>query len=251
MKTVLFQSCGHCWVFQICWHIECSTFIASSFRIWNNSAGILSPPLNLFVVMLPKAHLTSHSRMSGCSWVITPTPTWLSGPSNSFFAQFFCVFLPPLLNILCFSLVHTVSFLCCAHLCMKCSLGISNYLEEIASLSLSNVFLYFFALITEEGFLSSTYYSLKLCIQMTCYVPPNDLPSQTIPIVLSPYSVPASLLFSDLSQHIHLLRATAPALSASQDHFSSDTYMAHCFLASYIYLLTLGIFSGIITENFA
>ena len=21
-----FQSCGHCWVFQICWHIECSTF---------------------------------------------------------------------------------------------------------------------------------------------------------------------------------------------------------------------------------
>ena len=24
-KTDLFQSCGHCWVFQICWHIECST----------------------------------------------------------------------------------------------------------------------------------------------------------------------------------------------------------------------------------
>ena len=23
MKTDLFQSCGHCWVFQICWHIEC------------------------------------------------------------------------------------------------------------------------------------------------------------------------------------------------------------------------------------
>ena len=22
MKTGLFQSCGHCWVFQICWHIE-------------------------------------------------------------------------------------------------------------------------------------------------------------------------------------------------------------------------------------
>ena len=28
----LFQSCSHCWVFQICWHIECSTFRASSFR---------------------------------------------------------------------------------------------------------------------------------------------------------------------------------------------------------------------------
>ena len=62
----LFQSCGHCWVFQICWHIECITFTASSFRIWNSSTGIPSPPLALFVVILPKAHLTSHSRMSGC-----------------------------------------------------------------------------------------------------------------------------------------------------------------------------------------
>ena len=67
----LFQSCGHCWVFQIGWHIECITFTASSFRIWNSLTGILSPPLALFVVMLPKAHLTSHSRMSGFRWVIT------------------------------------------------------------------------------------------------------------------------------------------------------------------------------------
>ena len=77
MKTDLFQSCGHCWVFQMCWHIECSTFTASSFRIWNSSTGIPSPPLALFVVMLPKAHLISHSRMSGSRWVITPS--WLSG----------------------------------------------------------------------------------------------------------------------------------------------------------------------------
>ena len=73
MKTDLFQSCGHCWVFQIGWHIECSTFTASPFRIWNSSTGIPSPPLALFVVMLPKAHLTSHSRMSGSRWVITPS----------------------------------------------------------------------------------------------------------------------------------------------------------------------------------
>ena len=45
-------SYGHCWVFQMCWHIECSTFTASSFRIWNSSAGIPSPPLALFIVML-------------------------------------------------------------------------------------------------------------------------------------------------------------------------------------------------------
>ena len=76
MKTDLLQSCGHCWVFHICWHIEWSSFTASSFRIWNSSTGILSPPLALFVVMLLKAHLTSHSRMSGSRWVITPS--WLS-----------------------------------------------------------------------------------------------------------------------------------------------------------------------------
>ena len=52
MKTDLFQSCGHCWVFQICWHIECRTFTASSFRIWNSSSGIPSPLLALFIVML-------------------------------------------------------------------------------------------------------------------------------------------------------------------------------------------------------
>ena len=70
MKTDLFQSCGHCWVFQICWHIEHSTFTAPSFRIWNSSTGIPSPVLTLFIVMLPKAHLTSHSRMSGSSWCL-------------------------------------------------------------------------------------------------------------------------------------------------------------------------------------
>ena len=65
MKPDLFQSCGHCWVFQICWHIECSTFTALFFRIWKSSTGIPSPPLALFIVMLPKAYLTSLSTTSG------------------------------------------------------------------------------------------------------------------------------------------------------------------------------------------
>ena len=68
--------------FQISWHIECSTFTASSFRIWNSSAGIPSPPLALLVVTLPKAHLTSHSRTSGSRWVIKPS--WLSGSLRPF-----------------------------------------------------------------------------------------------------------------------------------------------------------------------
>ena len=82
MKSDLFQSCGHCWVFQICWHIECCTFTASSFRIWKSSTGIPSPPLTLYVVMLSKAHLTSHFRMSGSRWVITAS--WLSWSWRSF-----------------------------------------------------------------------------------------------------------------------------------------------------------------------
>ena len=41
MKMDLFQSCGHCWVFQICWHIECSTFTSWSFKIWKSSPGII------------------------------------------------------------------------------------------------------------------------------------------------------------------------------------------------------------------
>ena len=77
MKTDLFQSYGHCWVFLICWHIECNTFTAPSFRIWNSSTGIPSRPLALFIVMLPKVHLTSYSMMSGSRWVITPL--WLTG----------------------------------------------------------------------------------------------------------------------------------------------------------------------------
>ena len=87
MKTDHLQSCGHSWVFQICWHIECSTFTASSLRIWNSSTGIPSPPLALFIVMLPKAHLTSLSRVSGCRWARHHhgyiAPSWLYGAWRS------------------------------------------------------------------------------------------------------------------------------------------------------------------------
>ena len=76
-------------IFQICWHIECRTFTASSFRIRNSSTGILSPPLDLFLVMLPKAHLTSHSRMAGSRWVITPL--WLSGSWRYFCIVLLCI----------------------------------------------------------------------------------------------------------------------------------------------------------------
>ena len=113
--------------------------------------------------MLSKAYLTSHSRMFGSRWVITPSR--LSGSWRSFLYSS-SVFLRPLLHICCFCYIHTISVLFWAHLCMKCSRGISHFLEEISSLSHFIVFLYFIALITEEGFLISPWYSLELCIQM-------------------------------------------------------------------------------------
>ena len=82
MKTDLFQSCSHCWIFQVWWHIECSTFTASSIRILNSSTGSPSPPLALFIVILLKALLTSHFRMSGSRWMTTPS--WLSGSWRCF-----------------------------------------------------------------------------------------------------------------------------------------------------------------------
>ena len=49
-------------------------------------------------------------------------------------------------------------------------LDIYNFLDEIFSLSHSVAFYYFFALITEEGFLISLFSSLELCIQMSIYL---------------------------------------------------------------------------------
>ena len=75
MKTDLFQSCGHCWVFQICWYIECSTFRASSFRVWNSATVILSPPLALFLTSKPSktplSFLSSKKKFKWefCIWI--------------------------------------------------------------------------------------------------------------------------------------------------------------------------------------
>ena len=92
-------------------------------------------------------------------WVIIPS--WLSWSWRSFLysssvysCHFFLISSASVRSITIFVLYR-------AHLCMKCSLGISNFLEEISSLSHSVVFLYFFALIAEEVFLISSCYSLR------------------------------------------------------------------------------------------
>ena len=99
--TALLRDWNENWPFPVLWpvlsfqihcHTEWSTLTASSFRNLNNSAGIPSPPLAWFVVVLPKAHLTSHSRMSGSRWVITPL--WLSRSLRPFLyssVYFLCI----------------------------------------------------------------------------------------------------------------------------------------------------------------
>ena len=122
-----------------------------------------SPPPTLFVVMLSKAHLISHSRLSGSRW-------WSHRRDYLGREDRFCTVLLCILAISSsYLLLLLGSYHFCpyrAHLCMKCSFGISGFLEEIPSLSHSVVFLYFFALIAEEGFLVSFCCSLELCIQM-------------------------------------------------------------------------------------
>ena len=49
---------------------------------------------------------------------------------HSFLVPYFCVFLPLLFNFLCFCQVLAISAPYCAHLCMKCSVGISNFLNR-------------------------------------------------------------------------------------------------------------------------
>ena len=98
------------WAIQICWHVEYSTLTASSFKIWDISAEIPSPSLALFLLILPKSHLTSLSRMSNSRWVTTAL--WLSGSLRSFlYSSSVLYILPPLLNIFCFCYVHTFLFL--------------------------------------------------------------------------------------------------------------------------------------------
>ena len=163
MKTDLFQSCGQCWVFQMWWHNECSTFTASPFRIWNSSTGIPSCPLALFVVMLPR-------------------PTWLHIPGCLALGEWslHCDYPGREDHFLYSSSVYSCHLFLISSASVE-SIPFLSFIEPIFAwnvplvsliflkrslVSHSVLFLYFFALITEEGFLISPCCSLELCIQM-------------------------------------------------------------------------------------
>ena len=162
MKTDLFQSCSQCGAFQICWHTECSTFTASSFRIWNSSTGIPSPPLALLIVILSKAHLTSHSRMPGSRWVITPP--WLSGSWGSLLyssSVYYCH-----LFLISSASVRSLPFLSFIETIFALNVPLVSLIFLKRPIVFATVFLCFLALMTVKGFLIFPGYSLELCIQI-------------------------------------------------------------------------------------
>ena len=105
---------------------------------------------------------------------------------------------------------------------MKCSLGISNFLEEISHLSHSVVFLYFFALIAEEGFVNSSCYSLELCIQMF------------ISFLFS-----FAFCFSSLDPAHTLILSATPRLETAEERIQDCLDPYHILLPDYITFVCL------------
>ena len=73
MKTDLFQSCGHSCVFQICCHIECSTFTASNavleYNLKNDrkiSVHFQGKPFNITVIQAYAP--TSNAKAAEVEW---------------------------------------------------------------------------------------------------------------------------------------------------------------------------------------
>ena len=123
-----------------------------------------SPPLALFVVMLlPKAHLTLHSRMSGSRWV--SAPSWLSGSWRSFlYSSVYSCYLFLISSVS----VRSMPFLSLIVPIVAWNVPLVSpiFLKRSVVFPIPIVVLYFFALITEEGFLISPCSSLELYIQM-------------------------------------------------------------------------------------
>ena len=101
--------------------------------------------------------------MSGSRWVIIPSWLFESWRSYLYSSSVYSCHL----FLISSASVRSILFLSFTVPIFAWNIfGISNFLEENSSLSHSIVFLYFFALTTEEGFLISPCYSLEVCIQM-------------------------------------------------------------------------------------
>ena len=85
------------WPFPVLWPLQSfpnlvywvQHFNSNVFRILNRSAGIPSPTVILYIVMLPKAHLTTSSRMSNSRWLTASL--WLSESLRLFCIALLCI----------------------------------------------------------------------------------------------------------------------------------------------------------------
>ena len=82
MKTDLFQSCGHCWAFQISWHIVCSTFTASSFESKSVVAQLCLTFCNPMGCSLPVSSVHGILQARILVWVTTPFSKGSSWPRD-------------------------------------------------------------------------------------------------------------------------------------------------------------------------
>ena len=213
MKTDLLQSCGPCWVFQICWLTGWITLKASSFRILSSSTGISSSPLTLLAAVLLKAHLTSHSRMSSSRWVITPL--WLSGSIRSFLYSSYVyschLFLISSASIRSLPLLSFTMSITAWNVLLISQI----FLKRSVVVPHSIVFLYFFALFIEKGLLVSLCYSLELCIQVSipfplslafCFSSATGLHWLLNTITFASSPIPSPILIHLESQNLPYLR---------------------------------------------
>ena len=115
-------------------------------------------------MVLPKVHLTSHSRMSGSRSVITPSR--LSGSWRSFLyssSVYSCH-----LFLIAYVSVRSTSFLSFIEPIFAWNVPLVSliFLKRFLVFSILFFSFYLFSLITEEVFLISPCYSLEICIQM-------------------------------------------------------------------------------------
>jgi len=158
MRINLFQSCGDCWVFQICLHTECNTLMASSFLVLNCSTEIPSHPLALLTAVLLKAHQT-----------VTLQNVWLRVADHTvvaiWFIWIFCTSMYSFhLFLISSASTKSLPFMSFIVPWAKSSLDISNFPEEISNLSPSVVFFKFYTLTIEDGLLVSQCCSWEICI---------------------------------------------------------------------------------------
>ena len=139
---------------------------------WNSSVGIPA----LLVVVLSKAHLTLHSRMSGSRWVITPS--WLSGSWRSFFIVLLCIIATSALYLLLLlGPYHFCPLLC--HVYMKC-IYLFNFFDR-------SILVLYFCVLMLIDLLSFAALHIKVLNQALLFIPLTEFEIKTLLNMLTPW----------------------------------------------------------------